>query len=534
MKNKNRISNNHNLDTSCESYKFNNQRNNKIKINNKIKNKNNDNHNIKNIYRTNNNNYNNDHKTNYINKNYLRVKTNNMNSNISKEKLIKQRYSPLRKVCKTPDRNIKYNLGLTPNKNNISLLKLNNHRDSHLNEFNNNKKGIKLFLCRNNQRNSNLSNERKRVSTPDRMKIRNLNMDKKINKESDSTNYFFQRKLLTNESKSFHDSNYSILKNNKDEYKIFNDTSSSFYRKKCFLRNKTPDRLSKNFKNNKYKYKFGNKFSKDIKIRNSNNSSNLKFSKSFCSKIEKKYVLDDFKKSNEKNYLISNSQINSRKRRLTNDNQPKIFLRSKSINSNSITKKFFKSEINNSRYLKYINNKNNNNSFEWSSNSKKKSNNHAFHNANDSKKTNMANFSTNYEKYINRKELTFSQKKANKDLGKLYMPQNNYNNNSTSIFEINQYKMNKEQINKKNYKYIGINNFVTKSSTNTYDEFNSSNSNISRNNKNLDSIEEIHFNFVNIVQNSRNLTKIENKLGEKILNNNQNSSVIFLEERDIE
>ncbi len=96
-----------------------------------------------------------------------------------KKKLIKQKYSPLIKVCKTPDRNIKYNLGLTPNKNNISLLKLNNHRDSHLNEFNNNKKGKKLFLCRNNQRNSNISNERKRVSTPDGMKIRTLNLIKK-------------------------------------------------------------------------------------------------------------------------------------------------------------------------------------------------------------------------------------------------------------------------------------------------------------------------------------------------------------------
>ena len=57
-------------------------------------------------------------------------------------------------------------------------------------------------------------------------------------------------------------------------------------------------------------------------------------------------------------------------------------MRSKSINSNSITKKFFKSEINNSRYLKYINNKNNNNSFEWSSNSKKKSNTHNHNNNN--------------------------------------------------------------------------------------------------------------------------------------------------------
>ena len=131
--------------------------------------------------------------------------------------------------------------------------------------------------------------------------------------------------------------------------------------------------------------------------------------------------------------------------------------------------------------------------------------------------------------------MTFSQKKANKDLGKFDYLNNKFNNiNSNPFFEKNQQKLNKVHSNIKNNKFIGITNFMTKSSTNTYDEINSSNSIISKKNTNLDSIEEIHFNFVNVVQSSRNLMKLENKIGEKILNNNQNSSVIFLEERDIE
>ncbi len=131
--------------------------------------------------------------------------------------------------------------------------------------------------------------------------------------------------------------------------------------------------------------------------------------------------------------------------------------------------------------------------------------------------------------------MTFSQKKANKDLGKFDYLNNKFNNiNSNSFFEKNQQKLKKVHSNIKNNKFIGITNFMTKSSTNTYDEINSSNSIISKKNTNLDSIEEIHFNFVNVVQSSRNLMKLENKIGEKILNNNQNSSVIFVEERDIE
>ena len=88
--------------------------------------------------------------------------------------------------------------------------------------------------------------------------------------------------------------------------------------------------------------------------------------------------------------------------------------------------------------------------------------------------------------------------------------------------------------NQQHYKYIG-NNLKTKSSTNTNDDINSSNSIISKNNQIPDSIEEMHFNFVNVVQSSRNLMKIQENLQiDKIINNNLNSTVIMVEERDIE
>ena len=131
--------------------------------------------------------------------------------------------------------------------------------------------------------------------------------------------------------------------------------------------------------------------------------------------------------------------------------------------------------------------------------------------------------------------MTFSKKKANKDLRTNDCSNNNYNSaNIVASFEKEQNKANKVQTNKKFSKFIGINAFMTKSSTNTYDEINSTNSIISKKNASLDSIEEIHFNFVNVLQNSKNLMKMENKIADKIIDNNINGSVILIEEREIE
>ena len=91
---------------------------------------------------------------------------------------------------------------------------------------------------------------------------------------------------------------------------------------------------------------------------------------------------------------------------------------------------------------------------------------------------------------------------------------NKSNNTSKTFIEIAQQQINNKKLSsQKNNKYIGVNNFITKSSTtNTYDDINSSHSIISKNNQIMDSIEEIHFNFVDTVQKSRNIMKMQENL----------------------
>ena len=548
MKNKKKQIKNNNLDSSYDSFKYSLQKENKNKINNGFKNNfhknDNEKYNYPNIFRNkmnlNKSNYTNDDKNTYINKNFKnnpRIKTNKSNNYNSKESFYKSKNTPIKRVCNTPDRNIKYNLGFTPNKNNISLLKLNNRNFKEINKY---KKDQKLFFERRKQKYNYSINERKKALTPDRIKPKNLDNSKKI-REYENSKYFNynQKRLGTNFSKSFCDSNYNYTKSSADNYNLFYDSSSSYYKRNDNKRKKTSDKLSTNYNNTKYSIKN----SRGTKLSILNNSQ-IKFSRSFCSKKERNGKNSyDLRNSNGKKYLLSNSQINSDKKHFNNINQSKILLNSKSTNSNCIKRNIFKSDDIHEKNYKYRNFKKykyNNLSFESSkSNNQKNDYNlsikHPFNNINTYPKKNENYFSSNYENYNNKNEMTFSQKKANKDLGKFDYLNNKFNNiNSNSFFEKNQQKLNKVHSNIKNNKFIGITNFMTKSSTNTYDEINSSNSIISKKNTNLDSIEEIHFNFVNVVQSSRNLMKLENKIGEKILNNNQNSSVIFVEERDIE
>ena len=92
-------------------------------------------------------------------------------------------------------------------------------------------------------------------------------------------------------------------------------------------------------------------------------------------------------------------------------------------------------------------------------------------------------------------------------------------------------------------KFLNINNNTTKLSTNnnTYDD-NSNNTNSLynkeiKNNKivGTSTIEEVHFNFVNILQNTKNMIEAqENTTRDKVIYNNVNSTTIILEEIDIE
>ena len=115
------------------------------------------------------------------------------------------------------------------------------------------------------------------------------------------------------------------------------------------------------------------------------------------------------------------------------------------------------------------------------------------------------------------------------------------NNNISSMYKYNyynkKYNSNYGNSNKKNTN----NNYFTKLSTNnnTYDE-NTNNSNLScckdtKINKKMDTIEEVHINFVNILQNTKNMMRTQEKMvKDRIIYNNKNSSVIIVEERDLE
>jgi len=539
---KNKISKSHNLDSSYESFKNTLKRNNLLK--NKFEKKINCNNNYKDIYRNkiilNNCNYTNKDRNDYTNKKFINF-VQNKNNNMSKEKLNKPKNTQIKNYCNTPDRNFKYNLGLTPNKNNISLVKLNNR--NYRNSFQNNHNKMEpKFVLNTRKKNYNIiSNQRKMALTPDKVRRSNLGNIKKI-KESESSNYFNFKNFNNNFSKSYQDSNQQNKKDNSYDYNFFDDSSLRYNKIKEKNKRKTPDKLIRKIPNLNYKYnnKINYKLSNHTKFPILNNTSQMKFSNSFYSnntRNERKSY--DLRTTNEKNYILSNSQINSNKKPFIHKQNYKVLLRSKSSNYNCVKRNNFKSnekQRKNSKYKKFCNNNNSNftnSSKEYNKNKNQDLIKHTFNDFNSSQKLKDFNFSTNYENYhVNKSELTFSQKKANKDLGK-YDYSYNFNNTNSNMFnEKTQMNNTKIQQNKK-YKFIGINNYMTKSSTNTYDEINSSNSNISKNTI-LDSIEEIHFNFVNVVQSSRNLIKMENKSGDKIIDNNPNSSVILVEERDIE
>ena len=113
---------------------------------------------------------------------------------------------------------------------------------------------------------------------------------------------------------------------------------------------------------------------------------------------------------------------------------------------------------------------------------------------------------------------------------------NNWRNEiNNKIFNNSKYNY-KGNSNKKNL----ISN-LTKLSTNnnTYEE-NSNNSNTScckdsKNNKKTDTIEEVHLNFVNILQNTKSMMRNqENSIKDRIIYNDINSNVIIVEERDLD
>ena len=487
-----------------------------------------------------------DNEINYIDNNklnLLHIQNYQTNNKSSKNKYLKFKNSQMKRDCLTPDKNINnLKFGLTAhkkeNKNNIILLKYNMQRNQSFIEYHF-KNSSKRFLTRSKSKNNimNLSNEKQKALTPDKInKARNNKISKsqisnknEENKKIKNTNNYGQNQIFMNFSKSFkNQNNFNISNLDFSNYSILNNSSINKKRLLVSDKRKTPDKY-----NNK---KFNTKLVKDSKLPMLTKISNDSLSKSFCSHK------NSYKSENQKNdYLFSNLKLNKAKKEFNkiymNNYYSKGVSRSKSTDSNYKKKIFnfniFKNDNSyikqNSKNKKINNNLINNISYENMQSNYNKNNN------------NIINYPNKFYNAFNNTDTVgnYNLNQINQKNRKVKNEKNNVKNNliiKNTFLEMAQKKINnKNALNIKNYKYKGINNFFTKSSTNTNDEINSTNSIISKHNQILDSIEEIHFNFVNVVQSSRNLMKYqENIEGEKIINNNPNSTVIILEEKDID
>ena len=495
--------------------------------------------------------------------NLLKIQNNGMNKNRkTKNQVLKYSKTSIRRDCYTPDKNLKntlkYNIAFTTqkkeNKNNISLSKSNMKRNTSFIEYHY-KNSSKKILKRSRSKNSifnNISNDRKKPLTPDKInKTRNMKMSNhiNINKYGDNkrikepNNYF---NLSNNQSFN----NFSKSFNHKSNLKNTNsmDSNGSYgYFNKITEKRKTSDKYIKNLHYNKFHSRLSNNNQLPVLSNITKDKLSISYSSQYNSK-NKKY------KSNNDSYLLINLRLNKAKKnnnRVFNQNYSKAIPRAKSTDINlnkklnNNNKLFFKYNNHNSKNININNNLINNISYDNINKKYNKTNNiinnnnllntnghintFNFTQKNDNLYlTEISNKSKNYENHINNNNFSIKNGIKKYEYYKQKLTSN-------SFLEMAQQKLNNSKLSsQKNYKYFG-NNLVTKSSTNTNDDINSSNSIISKNNQIPDSIEEMHFNFVNVEQSTRNLMKIQENIQiDKIINNNSNSTIIFVEERDIE
>ena len=506
----------------------------------------------------------------YIGKNNNKInllRMQNTPNRITKNKMLKYSNTPARRDCHTPDKNLnnlKCNIGLSTYKkdniHNISLLKTNNTFNQRNNSFieYHFKNSSKKFIKRSKSKNNNPINDRKKAITPDKSnKTRNIKfsnnyinlnkyIDNKKNKEPiKKHNYNYDKSKISIKFANSLNNNYSYTNSRiMDNNDILNNSSFSNHMLKETWKRKTPDKYSKNMHYNNSKLN-----SKKTKTDNSHMLTNIsrdKFSKSFYSQDNSNDRKNLSFLGKNDSYLFSNLKYNQMKKDLNKfykqNYYSKAIMRSKSTDAN-----YVKNNLSNDKYLFNKNNnlvnikhnsknKNNNNNLINNVSYEKLSNTYFNNDMNFNQLTNPNNYLNHFNISQNIGNFNLTQKNTN--VNKTNNPVINKKNVNTKTFiEMAQQQINNKKItSQKNNKLMGTNNFITKSSTNTYDDINSSHSIISKNNQIMDSIEEIHFNFVNVVQTSRNIMKNQENIegGERIICNNPNSTVIIVEERDIE
>ena len=476
---------------------------------------------------------------NYIDNNKNKLNIIRIPNNNNKNKILKYQNSQMQRDCRTPDRNYKkLNLGLMSNKrenkNNPFLLKSNQKKNTSFIEYHF-KNSSKRYLTRSKSKNNILINDRQKALTPDKAnKIRNSKFNKNqinYNKYGESKkikpSINLNQNLLFSKSFNVKNENSFTNKKEKDNNYVYNNYSINYniYKNKnniCNKRTKLP--ILTNISRDKDKDKLSRSF---YSQKNSNNRMN----NSVIQRNES-YLFSNLKLKRteaELNRLYANFSKNNSRSNSTDSNYNKKTVKNKFKQNNNI-RKISKNNENN-RLIINKSHENINKVYH------KTYNNNIINNHLISQNNYYNDFALSQNMYNNKLKVNINTIKNNNINKKANDNNLEYNKSNTKTFlEIAQQKLNqKKGFNQKNYKYIGTNNFITKSSTNTNDDINSSNSIISKHNQLLDSIEEIHFNFVNVEQSSRNLMKLmENTEGDIIVNNNPNSTVIIVEERDIE
>ena len=301
--------------------------------------------------------------------------------------------------------------------------------------------------------------------------------------------------------------------------KNLDNTSNQFekinYKKQLNIKKLDMNRNSSNFQknNNADNYELKNSFINSHiptkeKLRNINHQN---LSKSCCNKTPS--PLKKGKRDINRYFKLSKNE-QTKHRNTKSYSQDNSF--SRKVNSRSA----IKNDINNlSRLTVKINNNIYNGKFSNSynencaKNNQQQNFNYVYHYSYNNTKNENIKMNLDYNSYI----------KSYQNVG-----MNKINPNNNSNFVNNSVMTNKTNTNHKNYS--------TKISThNTFDDYN--NSTCGNNNKfnKIDSIEEVHINFVSVIQGSKTLMKNQEDYGrDKIICNNPNSSVVILEERDIE
>ena len=451
---------------------------------------------------------------NFKNNNNLLI-NNNTYSNNRNEKI----YNPNNKIF---------------NVNNYNISSMN---DNYLNKhINNNDNKIKEYNNLNNKYNYSNSIIDKTNHIPDynyniQRKISNLNINSNSNKVSDSFKY--SESCFNNRIPRY--SNFSLINNNRNLLRsaYCNKTPSPIRKNNNYLdnfyilNNKKPLKYKRSSSSDNYDHYFDKIKSNLFKLKNIDLNysplSSFYNSHKQIKKLTKNNIKNENISQNKRmNYILFNNKIfNNNTTNSCANNTSSIF---ENKNNNSFNEKNYnmtQPEFTNSLYnIGNINNKNNNNS------------------------TQDLNYKNNYKKNNYNQSQGYNYKSYIESYNNESIKENINNNNLKNEFnknsKMNSYKLyskiinsNNGNLNKKNSSL----NYFTKLSTNniTYDDNNSSSSKDAKNNKTMDTIEEVHINFVNILQNTKNMMRAqENLIKEKIIFNNKNSNVIIVEERDIE